>query len=76
MLLAALLVLPTVWLRDLSLLSFLSVTGIFASAALLALVGWEGATVTGFTHTAPPFMTWSGLPVSLGLFLFCFSGER
>lgn len=76
MLLAALLVLPTVWLRDLSLLSFLSVGGIFASVALLALVGWEGATVTGFTHQHPPFVTWPGVPVSLGLFLFCFSGAQ
>jgi vesicular inhibitory amino acid transporter len=74
MLLAALLVLPTVWLRDLSLLSFLSVGGIFASVALLGLVGWEGATVTGFTHQHPPFVTWPGVPVSIGLFLFCFSG--
>lgn len=73
-LLAAVLVLPTVWLRDLSLLSFLSVGGIFASVALLALVGWEGATVTGFTHQHPPFVSWSGVPVTLGLFLFCFSG--
>lgn len=74
-LLAALLVLPTVWLRDLSLLSFLSVGGIFASVALLALVGWEGTSVTGFTHQHPPFVSWSGVPVTLGLFLFCFSGE-
>jgi hypothetical protein len=75
-LLAALLVLPTVWLRDLSLLSFLSVGGIFASVALLALVGWEGASVTGFTHQHPPFVSWSGVPISAGLFMFCFSGER
>jgi vesicular inhibitory amino acid transporter len=74
-LLAALLVLPTVWLRDLSLLSFLSVGGIFASVALLALVGWEGTAVTSFTHQHPPFVSWSGVPVTLGLFLFCFSGE-
>lgn len=74
-LLAALLVLPTVWLRDLSLLSFLSVGGIFASVALLALVGWEGTAVTGFTHQHPPFVSWSGVPVTLGLFLFCFSGH-
>jgi hypothetical protein len=75
-LLAALLVLPTVWLRDLSLLSFLSVGGIFASVALLALVGWEGASVTGFTHQHPPFVSWSGVPISAGLFMFCFSGKR
>jgi vesicular inhibitory amino acid transporter len=74
MLVAALLVLPTVWLRDLSLLSFLSVTGIFASVALLALVGWEGAAVTGFNHDRPPLITWSGVPLSLGLYCFCFSG--
>lgn len=73
-LLAALIVLPSVWLRDLSLLSFLSVGGIFASLALLFLVGWEGVAVTGFTHAKPPLVTWPGVPVSIGLFCFCFSG--
>jgi amino acid permease len=73
-LVAAIVVLPTVWLRDLSLLSFLSVGGIFASLALLALVGWEGVAVTGFPHDRPPLVTWSGVPVSIGLFCFCFSG--
>lgn len=71
---AAIIVLPTVWLRDLSLLSFLSVGGIFASLALLALVGWEGVAVAGFPHDRPPLVTWSGVPVSIGLFCFCFSG--
>jgi vesicular inhibitory amino acid transporter len=74
-LLAALIVLPSVWLRDLSLLSFLSVGGIFASLALLFLVGWEGVAVTGFTHSQPPLITWPGVPVSVGLFCFCFSGH-
>ncbi|WIA39259.1 hypothetical protein OEZ86_005381 [Tetradesmus obliquus] len=72
---AAIIVLPTVWLRDLSLLSFLSVGGIFASLALLALVGWEGVAVAGFPHDRPPLVTWSGVPVSIGLFCFCFSGH-
>eukprot|EP00879_Flechtneria_rotunda_P030651 GHRR01033314.1.p1 GENE.GHRR01033314.1~~GHRR01033314.1.p1 ORF type:complete len:491 (+),score=123.32 GHRR01033314.1:299-1771(+) len=74
-LLAALVVLPSVWLRDLSLLSYLSVGGIFASIALLGLVGWEGATITGFTHSRPPLVVWSGVPVSIGIFCFCFSGH-
>jgi vesicular inhibitory amino acid transporter len=72
---AALLVLPTVWLRDLSLLSFLSVGGIFASLALLVLVGWEGVTVTGFTHDQPPLVMWPGVPLTLSLYCFCFSGH-
>lgn len=71
---AGLVVLPTVWLRDMSLLSYLSVGGIFASVAILGLVGWLGVATTGFTHTSPPLVTWPGVPVSLGLFCFCFSG--
>jgi hypothetical protein len=74
--LSTLIVLPTVWLRDLSLLSFLSVGGIFASGLLVVLVGWAGATVTGFPHTHPPFLVPSGVPVALGLYSFCFSGEH
>jgi vesicular inhibitory amino acid transporter len=72
---AALVILPSVWLRDLSLLSFISVGGIFASLALIGLVGWEGGTVTGFPHTQPPLLLWSGIPVALGLYSFCFSGR-
>lgn len=39
---AALIMLPTVMLRDLSLLAYLSAAGIFASVITAALVGWEG----------------------------------
>eukprot|EP00775_Hariotina_reticulata_P005906 gene5906-6147_t len=74
-LLAAVAVLPTVWLRDMSLLSYLSVGGIFASVALLVLVGWEAVAITGFPHDQPPLVTWPGVPISIGLFCFCFSGH-
>lgn len=73
-LLSSLLILPTVWLRDMSLLSYISVGGIFASFLLIVLVGWEGVVVTGFTHTSPPLVSLSGVPVAIGLFCFCFSG--
>ncbi len=39
---AALIMLPTVYLRDLSLLAYLSAAGIFASVITAVLVGWEG----------------------------------
>jgi amino acid permease len=74
-LLAGVAVMPTVWLRDMSLLSYLSVGGIFASVALLGLVGWEAVAITGFPHDQPPLVTWPGVPISIGLFCFCFSGE-
>lgn len=74
-LLAALIILPTVWLRDLSLLSYISVGGLVASLALLALVAWEGVSFTGFTHTAVPLVVWRGVPTALGLYSFCFSGH-
>ncbi len=62
---SAIVVLPTVWLRDMSLLSYISVGGIFASGALIGLVGWEGAAEVGFKHTAVPLVDWSGVPLAL-----------
>jgi hypothetical protein len=72
---ACLLILPSVLLRDLSLLSYVSVGGLAASMAVCALVAWDGAAVTGFPHRSWPLVTWSGLPVSTGVFAFCFAGQ-
>ncbi|GBF97064.1 hypothetical protein Rsub_09537 [Raphidocelis subcapitata] len=75
MLAAAAAVLPTVLMRDLSILSYLSVFGIFASLLLIVLVGCT-ARLTGFPAAAAlPALTWRGLPTSAALFSFCFSGH-
>jgi vesicular inhibitory amino acid transporter len=74
MLAAAAAVLPTVLMRDLSVLSYLSVFGIFASLLLIGLVA-ATARITGFPGAAAlPALTWRGLPTSAALFSFCFSG--
>lgn len=72
---AAALLLPTVLLRDLSALSYLSVFGIFASLLLVALVG-SAASVTGFPN-APllPATRPAGFATTAALFSFCFSGH-
>jgi hypothetical protein len=31
-----------------------------------------GGAVTEISHDRPPLVTWSGVPVSVGLFCFCF----
>jgi vesicular inhibitory amino acid transporter len=75
MFVAALLVLPTVWLRDLSALSFTSMWCIVTSCCLLLSV-LVAATVDGhigFSHPLP-FLRVRGLPVAAGLYAFSFGG--
>ena len=50
---AALAMLPTVYLRDISLLAYLSAAGIFASALTSGLVGWEGFADGVFNTNGP-----------------------
>lgn len=72
--LAAMLILPTVWVRDLSALAFTSMWCITSS--LLLLVGvLLLATVSGigFHHTIP-FLRLRGVPVAAGLYAFSFGG--
>lgn len=76
MVLASLVVLPTVLMRDMSALSYVSVGGITSSVALAALVAWEGAAVTGFQHASMPLIRWDGVPLALGLYSFCYSGGQ
>lgn len=74
-LLTAMFVLPTVWLRDLSYLSYVSAGGVIASIVVAFSVLWVGALDgVGFHETGPLFKL-SGLPVSIGLYGFCYSGH-
>jgi len=73
--LTAIFVLPTVWLRDLSLLSYVSAGGVIASLVVVICVYWVG-TVNGIGFHHPGYLlNWSGIPVSIGLYGFCYSGH-
>eukprot|EP00850_Spirogloea_muscicola_P004936 SM000022S07150 [mRNA] locus=s22:188681:200036:+ [translate_table: standard] len=74
-LVSALVFLPTVWLRDLSLLAYISAAGVGATMLVVFAVGWVGAVDgIGFTHRGS-LLYWTGMPMAIGLFGFCFSGH-
>ncbi|MCO5566741.1 hypothetical protein L7F22_020421 [Adiantum nelumboides] len=69
-----LIILPSVWLRDLSALSFTSIWCI-ASSVLLLVAVMLAATVNhiGFTHPLP-LLRMKGVPVAAGLYAFSYGG--
>ena len=71
---ATALALPTVWLRSLGLLAWLSALGVVVSFGLTALVAWEGA-LLGFPHRSPPALRPAGALLALGLVSFNYGGH-
>ncbi|KAL0675903.1 hypothetical protein Bca4012_003884 [Brassica carinata] len=71
----ALIVLPTVWLRDLSLLSYLSAGGVFSSILLALCLFWVGSVDGVGFHSGGQALDLSNLPVAIGIFGFGFSGH-
>lgn len=72
---SALAMLPTVWLRELRVLSYVSAGGVVASGLLVAAVGWVGAFEgVGFRHRGA-LLNLRGLPVAVGLYSFCYCGH-
>ncbi|CAO2179339.1 unnamed protein product [Urochloa humidicola] len=73
--LAAAVVLPTTWLKNLGVLAYVSAVGLVASAALTASLVWAGVAETGFHRSNTTVLNVSGLPTSLGLYFVCFTGH-
>ncbi|GJP62707.1 hypothetical protein CLOP_g19738 [Closterium sp. NIES-67] len=73
-LVSALCILPTMYLRDLSLLSYVSAGGVVASVVVVSSVAWVGVADVGFHQSGPLLNLW-GMPVTIGLFGFCYSGH-
>ncbi|KAI9126154.1 hypothetical protein K1719_002575 [Acacia pycnantha] len=74
-LLTALVILPTTWLRDLGVLAYVSVGGVLASIILVGCVMWVGAFGGVGFHERGKMVNWGGLTTSVGLFTFCYCGH-
>ncbi|KAK7292943.1 hypothetical protein RJT34_15801 [Clitoria ternatea] len=73
---AAIVVLPTVWLRNLSLLSYISVGGIFATTLVALCLFWVGVVdhVDGY-KPGGKILDIENISVSIGLYSFGFAGH-
>ncbi|KAL5226262.1 hypothetical protein ABZP36_014527 [Zizania latifolia] len=74
-LVAAAVILPTTWLKNLSMLAYVSAVGLIASAALTASLVWAGVAEKGFHVKGSDLLNLSGLPTSLSLYFVCFAGH-
>ncbi|KAK7279624.1 hypothetical protein RJT34_24679 [Clitoria ternatea] len=70
----ALAVLPTVWLRDLSILSYISAGGVIASVLVVLCLLWVGVDEVGFQSKGTS-LNIATLPVAVGLYGYCYSGH-
>lgn len=74
-LLTALVVLPSTWLRSLGVLAYVSVGGVVASLVLVVCVFWVGEVDgVGFDEKGE-LVNWFGTPTTLSLFTFCYCGH-
>ncbi|KAG2290776.1 hypothetical protein Bca52824_050380 [Brassica carinata] len=75
-LLTTIAVLPTVWLRDLSLLSYISGgTLVIASVLVVLSLFWIGLVDEVGIHSKGTTLNLSTLPVAIGLYGYCYSGH-
>ncbi|KAF0908730.1 hypothetical protein E2562_028166 [Oryza meyeriana var. granulata] len=74
--LVALVIAPTTWLRSLSVLAYVSATGVFASVIIVLSVLWAAAVDgVGFSGRGTTPLRITGLPTALGLYIFCYGGH-
>jgi vesicular inhibitory amino acid transporter len=71
-LITALVVLPTTWLRSLGALAYISVGGIFASIILIGCVLWVGEVDGVGFHERGKLVNLGGLSTAMSLFAFCY----
>nr|XP_043613811.1 amino acid transporter AVT1C-like [Erigeron canadensis] len=71
-----LIVLPTVWLRDLSFLSYISAGGVLVTILVVICLFWVGLVDNiGFQHDSTRMLNLSSLPVSIGIYGYCYAGH-
>jgi len=71
--LVALIILPSVWLDDMRILSYISASGVFASGLILASIFWVGAfDGVGFKNQDSKILRFNGVTTSVSLYMFCY----
>ncbi|XP_076945545.1 amino acid transporter AVT1I-like [Bidens hawaiensis] len=70
--LVAIIILPTSWLNSLSILSYISASGVLATVIILSSIFWAGAfDGVGFEEKGK-FVNWNGIPSAISLYAFCY----
>ncbi|KAI3970930.1 hypothetical protein MKX01_024577 [Papaver californicum] len=68
----ALIILPSMWLTDLSKVSYVSASGVLACVVIICSVLWVGVFgETGF-HEKGKLLNFNGIPTGLSLYAFCY----
>ncbi|XP_012857439.1 PREDICTED: vacuolar amino acid transporter 1 [Erythranthe guttata] len=71
---AVLVILPTVLLKDLRLISYLSASGVLATVIVVICLLFIGTTEVGY-HQSGKLVNWRGIPFSIGVYGYCYSGH-
>ncbi|KHN22348.1 Vacuolar amino acid transporter 1 [Glycine soja] len=75
--LTAVALLPTVWLRDLRILSYISACGVIATILVVLCLFWVGLLDNADIHTQGTTKTFNlaTFPVAIGLYGYCYAGH-
>ncbi|KAH0869891.1 hypothetical protein HID58_076913 [Brassica napus] len=71
----ALVIMPTLWWDSLSVLSYVSMSGVLATAVTLGSISWVGAFDGIGFHQSGKLINWSGIPTALSLYAFCYGAH-
>ncbi|XP_071731065.1 amino acid transporter AVT1I-like [Rutidosis leptorrhynchoides] len=72
MVLVAIVILPTIWSDNMSILSYVSATGVLASVIIVGSILWAGAFDGIGFHEKGKVVNWSGVPSAISLYAFCY----
>ncbi|XP_058739268.1 amino acid transporter AVT1I-like [Vicia villosa] len=73
--LVALIILPTICLDNLSLISYVSASGVFASAIIILSISWIAVFDGDVVHQKGDLVNWNGIPTAVSLYSFCYSAH-
>ncbi|KAL8229172.1 hypothetical protein R6Q57_014072 [Mikania cordata] len=68
----AAIILPTIWLNNMSILSYISASGVLASLIILGSILWVAEFDGVGFHEKGRIINWKGMPSAISLYAFCY----